>query len=81
MGYADNAGPNSTQTHGKRQGRITYDTMMISQLFTSITRLNKSYLLITYNDTDGCYAMMKSELCSIVLYRMGYPKAVASCHL
>ena len=67
MRHADNAGVNSTQTHGGRQGRSTYDAMIISQLTTDIRRLNKSNLLVTFNDADGCYNRVRPELCSIVL--------------
>ena len=55
MRHVDNAGVNSVQTHGGRQGRSTYDAMIISQLSTDVTRLNKSNLLVTFNDADGCY--------------------------
>ena len=41
MRHADTHGINSTQTHGGRQGRSTYDAMIISQLSTDITRLTK----------------------------------------
>ena len=72
MRHADTAGANSTQTHGGRQGRSTYDAMIISQLTTDITRLNRSNLLLMFNDADGCYDRMRPELCSIVLRRVGY---------
>ena len=80
MRHADHAGANSNQTHGGRQGRSTYDAMIISQLSTDITRLNRSNLLVKFNDADGCYDRMRPELCSIVLRRDGCPKSVASCH-
>ena len=54
--------------------------MIIIQLTTDVTRLNKSNLLVTFNDTDGCYERMRPEICSIVLRRYGCPKAVASCY-
>ena len=80
MRHADHAGVNSNQTHGGRQGRSTYDAMIISQLSTDITRLNRSNLLVKFNDADGCYDRMRPELCSIVLRRYGCPKSIATCH-
>lgn len=55
MRYADTIWVNSTQIHGERQCRSTYDDMIISQPSNDITRLNHSNLLITSNDADGCY--------------------------
>lgn len=80
MRHADNAGVNSMQTHGGRQGRSTYDVLIISVLTTYITRLNKSNLLLTFNDADGYCDRMCPELCSITLRRDGGPKYVVSCH-
>ena len=80
MRHADGMGINSTQTHGGRQGRSTYDAMLISQLSNDITRLNHSTLITMFNDADGCYDQMRPELCSIALRRIGCPKSVASCH-
>ena len=55
MRHADKSGVNNAQTHGGRQGRSTYDAMIISQLTTDITRLNKSNLLVIFNDAGDCY--------------------------
>ena len=67
MRHADSHGINSTQTHGGRQGRSTYDAMIIGQVSTDITRLNKSNLLVLFNDADGCYDRMRPELISVLL--------------
>ena len=80
MRHADGMVINSTQTHGGRQGRSTYDAMLISQLSNDITRLNHSTLITMFNDADGYYDQMRPELCSIALRRIGCPKSVASCH-
>ena len=74
MRHADKFGVNSDQTHGGRQGRSTYDAMIISQLTNDITRLNKSNLLALFNDADGCYDRMRPELCSVTLRRDGCPQ-------
>ena len=77
--HDDTYGTNSHQTHGGRQCRSTYDVMIINQLSTDITRLNKSNILVMFNDTDGCYDRMRPELISIVLRRMSCPKLIAAC--
>ena len=64
MRHTDKSRVNITQTYGGRQGRITYNVMVVSQISTDITWINRSNLLITFND---CYNRMSPELCFIVL--------------
>ena len=59
---------------------LLYDAMVISQLSTDITRLNKSNLLVMFNDADGCYDRMRPELISLLVRRMSCPKQIAACH-
>ena len=80
MRHADTNGINSRQTHGGRQGHSTYDAMVISQLSTDITRLNKSNLLVMFNDADGCYDRIRPEPISLLVRRMSCPKQIAACH-
>jgi len=80
MRHTDSQRTNSNQTYGGRQGHITYDDMIISQLSTDITCLNRSNLLIIFNNADECYDRMCPQLYFLVLRRMSCPKSVVSCY-
>ena len=80
MKHTDKRGTTIAQTHKGCQGRSTYDAMVISQPSIDTTRLNWSNLIITFNDTDMCYRIIRHELYAIVLCRFGCPRSVAVYH-
>ena len=59
MWHADVHNFNVTQMYGGRCGKIKHDAMIIIQLSSAISRLNRTNMVVEFNDTDGWYDHMQ----------------------